>query len=634
MVGKSVRLLTWIILGVICGSAIMGAASSIDVYPRLLGSGASGFTRFTSEESLRAFLKDKQQNGYYYTGRGIRGGVFAVPGATLAVTSIADAATAAAASAKVSAEGYSTTNVQVEGVDEGDVVKTDGTYIYLTRSSTVFIIKAIPPSSMKIVSRIELTEQAGDLYVLGDKLVVFGSGGIYVGSYPAPWEFPKNPIIPPTRLTVSIRVYDVKDRSKPTLERDFGADGYLVSSRMIGDYLYAIVQKGAYIGNTGIDLPVCADNRTVMAVKATDILYYNGTDSSYSYTTIASINVASPDEPVNVQTFLIGSSSVIYCSTSSLYVTTGGYTDTTIHKITFDNGKVKDAYEGTVPGWVLNQFSMDESGDYFRIATTSGGSGWLRSSSVQSSAVYVFDQDMKLVGKLEGLAPGESIYSARFMGDRCYLVTFKKVDPLFVIDLSKPTAPKVLGKLKIPGYSNYLHPYDATHLIGVGKETEEAEGGNFAWYQGLKISLFDVSDVANPIEVAKIEVGDRGTDSPALSDHKAFLFDKERGLLVIPVLEARINASSYGGAPPANAYGDYIYQGAYVFNINTSSITLRGRITHVTGDELSKSGYWFNSDFEVVRSLYIGNTLYTLSGRMVKANTLSDLNELSSILLK
>jgi inhibitor of cysteine peptidase len=236
---------------------------------------------------------------------------------------------------------------------------------------------------------------------------------------------------------------------------------------------------------------------------------------------------------------------------------------------------------------------------------------------------------MKIVGTLEDLAPGEQIYSARFMGDRLYLVTFKKVDPLFVIDLSEPTAPRVLGKLKIPGYSDYLHPYDETHVIGIGKEAIDAEGGNFAWYQGVKISLFDVSNVSHPVEVAKLEIGDRGTDSTALSDHRAFLFSKERNLLVIPILEAKVPAGS-----DANTYGDYVYQGAYVFQIDTGGIILRGRITHLQGDELLKSGYWFDSDYAVYRSLYIGENLYTISGAMIKINSLGDLSELKAIALK
>ena len=133
---------------------------------------------------------------------------------------------------------------------------------------------------------------------------------------------------------------------------------------------------------------------------------------------------------------------------------------------------------------------------------------------------------------------------------------------------------------------------------------------------------------------SKIEVGDRGTDSPALQNHKAFLFSKDRNLLVLPILEAQIDPSKYVKQPPANAYGDYVRQGAYVFDISPGGITLRGIVTHLKGDELLKSGYWFNSEYSVERSLYIGNVLYTVSGRMIKANSLTNLKELASVELK
>jgi len=241
--------------------------------------------------------------------------------------------------------------------------------------------------------------------------------------------------------------------------------------------------------------------------------------------------------------------------------------------------------------------------------------------------------DLNIVGRLENLAPGERIYSARFMGERCYVVTFKKVDPLFVIDLETPTNPTVLGQLKITGYSDYLHPYDENHIIGIGKETVEAEEGDFAWYQGVKISLFDVSNVSNPIEIDKYEIGDRGTDSPVLSDHKAFLFDKTRNLLVIPVLVAEINEEKYPHGVPPNTHGDYVWQGAYVFNITLDQgLMFKGRITHLENDsDLKKSGYYFYSSYSVKRSLYIDNVLYTISNKKVKMNNLEDLMEINEI---
>jgi uncharacterized secreted protein with C-terminal beta-propeller domain len=267
---------------------------------------------------------------------------------------------------------------------------------------------------------------------------------------------------------------------------------------------------------------------------------------------------------------------------------------------------------------------MDEYNGYFRIATTIG-QVW--------NNVYVLDiDDLSIVGKLEDLAPGEKIYSARFIGERCYLVTFKKVDPLFVIDLENPYAPEVLGFLKVTGYSDYLHPYDENHIIGIGKETVAAEEGNFAWYQGVKISLFDVSNVSNPVEIDKYEIGDRGTDSPVLRDHKAFLFDKSRNLLVIPVLVAEIDKAKYPEGVPPFTRGDYVWQGAYVFNISLDGLALRGGITHLeNATDSMKSGYYLFSSYYVKRSLYIDNVLYTVSDKKIKMNSLEDLNEMNEV---
>ncbi len=219
------------------------------------------------------------------------------------------------------------------------------------------------------------------------------------------------------------------------------------------------------------------------------------------------------------------------------------------------------------------------------------------------------------------------------MGERCYLVTFRKVDPLFVIDLEDPRNPRVLGQLKITGYSDYLHPYDENHIIGIGKETEAADEGDFAWYQGVKISLFDVSDVENPKEIDKYEIGDRGTDSPILRDHKALLFDKSKNLLVIPVLVAEIDEEKYPGEVRPNTHGDYVWQGAYVFDISLDEgLVLKGRITHLEDDnDLMKSGYYFSSPYSVKRSLYIDNVLYTISDKKIKMNSLENLEEINEV---
>jgi len=223
------------------------------------------------------------------------------------------------------------------------------------------------------------------------------------------------------------------------------------------------------------------------------------------------------------------------------------------------------------------------------------------------------------------------------MGDKGYIVTFKKTDPLFVLDLSDPTNPTILGKLKIPGYSDYLHPIDENHLIGLGKDTVESTYGDFAWYQGIKMAIFDVSDVNNPIELHKIIIGDRGTDSYALHDHKAFLYDKEKELLVIPVTLAEISdeqkqetESEFMRSP---SYGEYTFQGAMVYNVSLENgFSERGRITHVTKEDELKRGYYYGDQYSVKRAFYISDNLYTFSASMLKASNLNSLNEISNVL--
>jgi uncharacterized secreted protein with C-terminal beta-propeller domain len=218
------------------------------------------------------------------------------------------------------------------------------------------------------------------------------------------------------------------------------------------------------------------------------------------------------------------------------------------------------------------------------------------------------------------------------MEDKAYIVTFRKVDPLFVVDLKEM---RVLGKLKIPGYSSYLHPYGENYLIGVGKDAKPAEEGDFAWFQGLKISLFDISDFSNPREVDSLILGDRRTESEVLYNHRAFLFDGERGILVLPVLLAVVDRGDFAGRPPANAYGEYVFQGVYVLKITPQDgIKMVGRVTHLTDDtDLLRSGEFFASRYAIKRALFIGDILYTISDGKVLLNDIQSLRELAGITL-
>ncbi len=304
------------------------------------------------------------------------------------------------------------------------------------------------------------------------------------------------------------------------------------------------------------------------------------------------------------------------------------YRKTVIQKFTIDNGTVSYSSKGEVPGYLLNQYSMDEFDKKFRVATTSE---YFTSKGVtNANNVYVLDDSLNLVGSLEKVAPDESIYSARFMGDKLYLVTYQRIDPFFVIDMSANT-PKVLGALKIPGYSSYLHPYDNTHIIGIGKETKQNQYGGLEPL-GVKVALFDVSDVANPVTVDTYLIGGQGTDSEILSEPKALLFDKEKNVLSIP-----ISQQYYGLPVPLEGGTDILpprpispnnWKGFYIFGIDPErGFTLKGTVEHYNG-----TGYDYSYGS---RSFYIDNSLYTVTSGFMKINDLSNLkNEIKTIKLE
>lgn len=699
--------------------------------------------RFSSLEELKSFLNASQQEyGYGYSVGDVR---------TMA-------AEAAAPSAQKAADDYSTTNVQVTGVDEADIVKNDGKYIYAVSGDGVVIVDAYPAEGARIVSIINLSSpnsraNAQRIYINGDRLVVFGSqyDEIYpVMEKPAIEGIASRMMIRPYLYypRTFIRIYDVSDRANPVLKRDVELNGTYHESRMIGDYVYAIVTAPAYYGRDA-PLPLSAEDFP-------DVYYFDVPDYSYQFTHVLSVNVKDDAADAENKIFLLGYSSALFVSRDNIYmvyqkrVKQSYFFDrlvddvmippvpkdvadkirqirdsgmpyyekritieevlrdwleslnpeeaapimrqmeekaaqiqkdmakemdkSVVHKISISNGRIEYRTRGEVPGQPLNQFSMDEHDGYFRIATTTGSSGGFSIASVAVSErvlaappekepqteptnpeatvteepeeqttpanpepsvieqpqpvpavrpraeslnhLYVLDSDMNIVGKVEDLALGERIYSARFIGDRAYLVTFVRIDPLFVIDLGDPRNPRVLGELKIPGVSDYLHPYDETHIIGVGRSAEDL--GDFARFRGLKLSLFDVSDVSSPKEVAKYEIGERGTDSEALYDHKAFLFSKQKSLLAIPVTLAEKEYK-------------YSWQGAYILDVTPESgFQLKGKVTH---DEAKPDETYYYPRYPVRRSMYIGDVLYTISEKAIKANSLAGLKEINRISL-
>jgi len=557
--------------------------------------GTATLNRFKSYEELKEFLQRERVYPYYPYSPFLRSSGLQIQ----AFNAMEDL-------------DYSKTNIQVEGVDEADTVKTDGEYIYVISGQKVIIVKAYPAEEATVLSRITVNGTLKQLFINEERLVVFYESGSY------------------NEAETCINIYDISDRTNPMLKNEIAVDGQYFSSRMIGNYVYVVIRKTASLVEGEVSLPkiYCEDECRV--IPATDIYYSNIADDGYIFTTIISVNIFEYTQQPNDETILSGYTTCIYVSLENIYLAIGDYDKTVLHRIHIENGEISTAADGEVTGYVLNQFSMDEHEGYFRIATTSQMTSFPEKSPILQlqNNIYILNMDLDVVGKLENIAPGEKIHSARFMGDTFYLVTFRKTDPLFVINLSDPYNPRILGELEITGYSDYLHVYDENHVIGVGKETVGAEEGDFSWYQGVKISLFDVTDVTAPTELAKYEIGDRGTDSPVLSDHKAFLFDKEKNLLVIPVSVAEIDESQYPNGVPPYTCGQIVWQGAYIFTVSLEleeKIMLRGTITHIeNGDVHNASNY-------ITRALFIGEVLYTISDSKIKMNSLLDLNEINEL---
>ena len=594
--------------------------------------------KFNSLGELNKFLKDNQvQNNYGGYDRGVMMEANGVAG-------VAKTDSAAAPSADQGAGEYSSTNIQVEGVDEPDMVKNDGKYIYVVSGSRVVIVDAFPADNMKIISEINLSDQVGNIFVNGDKLIIFSqqySPIIYgkvrcmaIGCIMPPYQ---------DESKTAVYIYDISDRENPKIGENISLTGNYVDSRMIDNYVYLVANQYAY--NEGV-LPAYEKDGEVSVIRPEEVYYSPIRDQSFQFTNILAINIDGGE--TYEKTVLTGNSQTIFVSKINIYTTYTKYAyywnpedttsqeETIINKFSIDKDKVEFLSSGQVPGHLLNQFSMDENKDYFRIATTI--SGYVDNRDTSTNNLYVLSKDMVVVGKIEGIAQGESIYSVRFIGDRAYMVTFKHVDPLFVIGLEDPANPVLLGKLKIPGYSEYLHPLDENHIIGLGKEVDESidadkvhtEGAvYYTAIQGVKLAIFDVSDVSNPIELHKEVIGDRGTQSPAETDHKAFLYYSKRGLLVIPITVAELKQGQ-----SKDMEGEFTFQGAYVYKVSLDDgFKLKGRITHYEDDsEFKKSGYYFyGGEKSISRSLYMDDTLYTFSPAMIKANDLNTLEKVSSV---
>ncbi|MEM0466575.1 MAG: beta-propeller domain-containing protein [Candidatus Thermoplasmatota archaeon] len=644
---------------------------------------------FRSYQEFTSFLRDGIQNydTYRYQGRSTQP-VFFTDGTTKQFEQNSDMSGGKSID-------FSETNIQIEGVDEPDIVKTDGTYLYVVSNNYVFIIKAYPTTDIQILAKITIdsNQTIRNIFISKNKLIIFTESYLYPilkeGYTINPIETDKSPISSVYMPWYSspdtyVKLYSIEDKARPVLTKEIIIGGSFTNARLIEDYVYVITTQYSYSFDTYSEtnpiIPRILINGNPVVVPLSDIYYVDTQEKSNTITNIISVNVHNDDEQIHQKVFLIGSSQTIFVSQNNIYIASSSwyydYTKlqqlvetlvtpllsdtvksqlelvqkldleeyqktqiiqwilqknvqtiseeqkneiitkivteterTIIHRIHISKGDITYEAQGSIPGYVQNQFSFNEHNGYLQISTTIYGNtlSYILETIESRNNIYILDMNLTIVGRVENIAPGETIYATRFIGDKCYLVTFRQIDPFFVVDLANPEKPVILGELKIPGYSTYLHPYDDHHIIGIGRQGSS-----------VKLSLFDITDMNNPLELTNYTTPTlEWSDSSALYEHKAFLFDKEKNLLVIPV-------------------GNYYNQEAYVFTISPDQgIVFRGNISHAPKKTLSdpENIYYYDYGYSIQRTLYIEDVLYTLSTNMVKMHDLTTLSELNTVSL-
>ncbi len=617
--------------------------------------------KLTSRATLEKLLKSHKTNRFNYPVY-----AFDTVGGIVPSTVMKGEVSAVADSNSGSASGvsHSDTNIQVKGVDESDLVKVgDDGYIYQIANNQIRVVKGFPVLEMTQTADIALPKEnfnPSGLFVKNNKLVVMGSA----------WQTLKQPQPVQSSIVGKIAapyccwwggysqtralIYDVSNHANPELVRDVAIDGDYLDSRLIDDNLYFVSRSYPRYYLYGDDsatikpadmLPTIVETKagktTTRIMSVTNLSYFPDFVEP-DYVVVTGVNVDDATKSVSTKAYL-GAGELVYASRNNLYLSAskyhfGGNDDaalmqnqitTQIYKFGIDNGSTSFTAAGEVPGTVLNQFSMDESGDYFRIATTT--QNWYSGTNQSHNSLFVLDKTMQTVGKLENLAKGEMIKSARFMGNRAYLVTFQQVDPLFAIDLTEPTNPFVAGELKIPGYSEYLHPYDDNHLIGIGHDA--VPNGDSAVPLGLQMALFDVSNMQNPQQLYSVKIGDKGTNTELTYNHKALYWDAEKKLFGFPVDYYELE-KGFDSANPWQ-YGIGKFQGAYIYSVTPQSgFELKARLTqlpisaNMTVDYGKDANYYSYYNYFVNRILRVGeDSLFTLSNNQINAYDLNTFKE-------
>lgn len=548
---------------------------------------------------------------------------------------------------------YSTTNIQVENVDEADIVKTDGDYIYSISEDNVIITDAKDPKQPKVVATIQSEDDdiPEDIILYKDKLVVISTKGNQTQRY-----YYNN------RMNTVVKIYNITSREKPVLTKSYEMYEPYYTSRCIDNVLYVISSGNLRKEDDEIVVGYNEDN--MEKEMSIDKIKYLKDVKTTKQTLISTVDLNNETADIKLDSYLMNISNA-YVSENAIYLLNQKYNNDSkipikllfgfkgvfgledYYEMDSESGYYTEIYKfdikenveykakTKVKGKTINQYSLDEKDNHLRIALYDN----------DGSRVAIFDEDLKQIGISDNVAKGEKMYSSRFIGDKVYFVTYKTIDPLFVMDLSNETKPKVLGKLKIPGYSTYLHPYDENHIIGIGMETKEIINRNSngkvisttAKVVGMKMALFDVSNVNSPVQISSVVIGDSRTTSAILTNPKALLFSKEKSLIAIPVnnysqdfevtssnnYETMINNYTKYGKP-------YNAEGYFVYNINVQDgFKLKGVITH----EKTNATYYY-SNSKLLRGLYIDNNLYTVSETMIKVNELDSLKTVGELKLK
>lgn len=499
--------------------------------------------------------------------------------------STASADRSVAQNGKASGEAsYSETNVRQDGVDEADVVKTDGRYLYTLKDngSSVSIVDTVNGKLKEAASvRVEEDDRIREFYVSDGHLILISE--FNQEREDGAWTY--------ASTDTRIITYDITDPEKPGKAGEVTQSGSYTSSRLTDGHLYLFTQYSVDVtsGITPKDKKDYIPYVNQQMLEADDI-YLPPFSQAYMYEVVSSVDIAKPGE-IQDSKAIFSDGGELYVSNDNIYwyeTQWSDKTETVIKRISYKDGKLKAEASGKVDGYINDSFSIDEYDGYLRVVTTDD----------ETNGLYILDSKMKEVGSITGLAEGEQVYSARLLGDTGYFVTYEQTDPLFSVDLSDPKNPKIIGKLKIPGFSEYLHFYGENLLLGIGMDVDE---DGFTT-NGVKLSMFDISDSSDVKEIQKYTL-ENVYSAAVMYDYKAVLIDPEKNVI--------------GFAADGNNGENY-----YVFSYNDTN-----GFECLMNETVNGNGY------QSARGVYVDNTLYVVKGNIIEAYDMADYQKIDDLIL-